>query len=110
MGIPNVFGIENKGIFRGQATGLASYDTSGTAYLPGGQTSQVINCGYITDSSIVDVNVIAVPASTVIPLVEVLASRVTSTGIATNGSFTVKLQDATAPVPDVFFNWRVINV
>lgn len=101
MGIPQVLG--NKSNFKfGTSSYLFSYDSSGTAYLPSGETSFVIPTGYMSDKSRVDI--VPVNASTgVIPLIEVLASRT----YGSNGSFTVSLQDGSAALADLYFAWMV---
>ena len=105
MGIPNVLGIENLGRKSGQFTGLPSSDMSGTAYLPSGEISFAVNCGWLTKQSVVRVGVSATQALSVIKLIEVIASRTPGT----NGQFVVKLQDGSAALADLYFNWSVMN-
>ena len=98
-------GIPGIAIKRGQNTGPASYDTSGTAYLPSGETSVTVNCGYLDKNSLISLSPSAT-TTVVIPLMEVSASRVNGS----SGQFVVKLQDASAAGADVFFNWLVRGI
>ena len=102
MGIPKTLGMSVPIKFG--STFMSSYDDSGTAYLPNVETSVVVNCAFLSDKStifIVPINA----ASGVVPLVEIVASRT----YGSNGTFTVKKQNAAAASADLYFAWLVIN-
>lgn len=103
MAIPT--GIPQIAIKRGQNTGPASYDTSGTAYLPSGEASVTVVCGYLDKNSLVSLSPTATSTVT-IPLMEVSASRT----YGSSGNFVVKLQDASTAGADLFFNWLVRGI
>ncbi len=95
-GIP---GLQTK---KGQATGPLDYDTSGTAYIPSGDASVVIQCGLLNFDSIVKVDVIAVTTETD-PVGEVFDSRT----YGSNGTFVVGTTTAATVGADVYFNWMI---
>ena len=102
MGLPNSLGKDAR--FKQNGSNRTSFDNSGTAYLPSGETSFTIPTGYMSNVSIVMIQPINA-SDGVIPLVEVTASRT----YGSNGSFLVKLQDASAALADLYFTWLVIN-
>ena len=98
-GIP---GVQFK---KGQFTGPVDYDVSGTAYIPSGETSVVVSCGFLASDSIVKVDICTVTAETD-PICEVVASRT----YGANGTFTVGTTTAAVTGADMFFNWMTLRV